>query len=57
MVPSWVDGLRIVMLTPDGGYSNADCLATSALGQGYHIYESAGARWAKYVAMIEIIGG
>jgi len=57
MVPSWVDGLRIVMLAPDGGYSNADCLATSAPGQGCNIYTSAGARWAKYVAMIEIIGG
>ena len=55
MVPSWEDGLRLVMLAPDGGYSNDDCMATSAPGMMYDVYTSAGATWAKYVTLIEVI--
>jgi len=54
-VPSWSDGLRLVMLPSDEDYSNEDCLNTSAPGMGYHIYPSAGARWVRYVSSIEVI--
>lgn len=57
LVPSWPDGLRLVMLSPDEGYSNEDCLNTSAPGMGYHVYPSAGARWVRYVSLIEVIKG
>ncbi|TFG15323.1 hypothetical protein EU537_01500 [Candidatus Thorarchaeota archaeon] len=53
-IPEWDSGLRIVMLAPDGAYSNADCLATSAPGMGCNMYYSGGARWARYVARIEV---
>ncbi len=54
-VLDWIDGMRLVMLPTDEAYSNVDCLATSALGMGYHIYPSAGARWARFVSFIEVI--
>ncbi len=56
LVPDWSDGLRLVMLPEDSAYSLADCLATSAPGQGCNIYSSAGARWVRYVSIIEVIG-
>jgi hypothetical protein len=55
-VPDWQDGLRLIMIPPDGGYSNSDCLMTSESGMGCHIYPSAGARWIRSVMMIEVIG-
>lgn len=54
-VPEWSEGMRIVMIPPDGQYSNADCLATSCPGMGCDVYLSAGSRWLKYVASMEVI--
>lgn len=56
-VLDWADGMRLVMLPTDEAYSNVDCLATSALGMGCHIYPSAGARWVRFVSFIEVIPG
>jgi hypothetical protein len=55
LVPEWEDGPKLVMLAPDGVYNNADCEATSYEGQGYVVYPSAGARWVKCVALVEVI--
>ena len=55
IVPEWSNGMRIIMIPPDGAYSNDDCLATSALDMGCHIYLSAGARCVRYVSRIEVI--
>ncbi|UWG96624.1 metallophosphoesterase [Dehalobacter sp. DCM] len=52
--PEWQDGYRIVFLTADGLYDNADCSATSAPGEGWDTYASAGARWARYVVRMEV---
>lgn len=54
-VPDWVDGPKLVMLAPDGLYSNEDCETTSYDGQGYSEYPSAGGRWVKCVATIQVI--
>ena len=54
-VPQWADGMRIAMLPADGAYSNEDCLLTSAPGMGCDIYLSAGARWVRYVSIIEVV--
>lgn len=54
-IDDWEDGPRAVMIPGDGYYSNDDCANTSYPGQGWNVYESAGARWAKYVKMIEVI--
>ncbi len=54
-VPDWLDGMRLVMLAPDGGYSNEDYQLTSAPGMGYYVYESAGASWVRFVSDIEVI--
>ncbi len=51
----WGDGPRLVTIPEDGYYSNQDCLNTSYEGQGYHVYDSAGARWIKYVKTIKVI--
>ena len=51
----WEDGPRLVTIPEDGYYSNQDCLNTSYEGQGYHVYDSAGARWVKYVKHIRVI--
>ncbi len=56
MVPAWEDGMRIVMMPTDGVYSDDDCALTSAPGQGWNVYPSAGARWIRYVSMIEVVG-
>ncbi|MFX1367229.1 MAG: metallophosphoesterase family protein [Promethearchaeota archaeon] len=55
LVPDWSDGMRLVMLAPDGGYSNEDYQLTSAPEMGYYIYESAGASWVRFVSDIEVI--
>ena len=54
-IDEWGDGPRAVMIPEDGYYSNQDCENTSYPGQGWNVYESAGARWAKYVKTIEVI--
>ncbi|UCE81068.1 MAG: metallophosphoesterase [Methanobacteriota archaeon] len=55
VVPDWQDGPKLLMLAPDGLYSNSDCEATSYDGQGYSVYPSAGARWVKNVATIRVM--
>ena len=55
VVPDWGDGPKLIMLAPDGLYSNADCEATSYEGQGFSQYPSAGARWVKCVLTLEVI--
>ncbi|MGY5853371.1 MAG: metallophosphoesterase [Candidatus Thorarchaeota archaeon] len=55
LIPSWSDGLRLVMVPEDGAFSNEDCLLTSEPGMGYHLYPSAGARWVSNVVLIEVI--
>jgi predicted phosphodiesterase len=55
IVPDWNDGFRLVMLPQDGAYSNEDCIATSTAGMGCKIYQSAGARWVRWVKIIEVI--
>lgn len=54
-IGEWEDGPRAVMVPEDGYYSNEDCANTSYPNQGWNVYESAGARWAKYVKTIEVI--
>jgi predicted phosphodiesterase len=54
-VPTWEDGPKLVMIPGDGLYDNTDCEATSYEGQGYWEYPSAGARWVKNVASIQVI--
>jgi predicted phosphodiesterase len=54
-IPDWEDGPKLIMLAPDGLYSNADCEATSYDGQGYSLYPSAGARWVKSVHTMEVV--
>jgi hypothetical protein len=53
--PEWQDGYRITFLPEDGVYDNEDCARTSAPGQGWHLYESAGARWVRAVTRLEVI--
>lgn len=53
--PDWSDGPMSVFLPEDNEYSLDDCNATSAPGQGYFISQSAGARYIRNVAKIEII--
>lgn len=52
--PAWGECPRVVFVPADGVYHNSDCAATSAAGQGWNVYESAGARWARYVRSIEV---
>ncbi|MFW9770148.1 MAG: metallophosphoesterase [Candidatus Thorarchaeota archaeon] len=54
-VLDWTDGMRLVMLPSDEGYSNQDCENTSLPGMGYNVYPSAGARWVRFVSFIEVI--
>lgn len=54
-VPVWAEGMRIAFLPEDGLYSNEDCAATSAPGQGWYTYQSAAARWARNVVRIEVL--
>jgi hypothetical protein len=50
-VLDWADGMRLVMIPPDGAYSNTDAIQTSELGDVI----SAGARWVRFVSVIEVI--
>jgi len=54
-VSTWEDGPKLVTIPSDGLYDNSDCEATSYDGQGYWDYPSAGARWVKNVASIQVI--
>jgi len=56
-MPDWEEGPRLAFLAPDGVYGNEDCELTSYPDQGWFDYPSAGARWSKNVAMIEVIAG
>jgi len=50
-VLDWDDGMRIVMLAPDGAYSNQDATQTTESGA----VVSAGSRWVRYVSILEVI--
>lgn len=52
--PNWQAGYRIAFMPPDKIYDNKDCAQTSAPGQGWHLYKSAGARWVKNVVLLEV---
>jgi predicted phosphodiesterase len=54
-VPDWADGPMLMMMPSDGLYSNSDCEATSYEGQGFDLYPSAGARWVKNVATVQVV--
>ena len=54
-VPEWEDGPRLVFLPEDGLYSNEDCRLSSPPGTGWHEYQSAGARWPRNVALLEVV--
>ena len=49
----WADGMRLVMVPPDGEYSNTDAIQTSESGDVI----SAGGRWVRFVSLIEVISG
>ena len=49
----WADGMRLVMIPTDGGYSNVDANQTSESGD----IISAGALWVRFVSVIEVISG
>ena len=53
--PEWQDGYRIAFLPEDGVYDNNDCARTSVPGQGWHLYQSAGSRWVRMVARLEVL--
>ncbi len=50
-VLEWADGMRIVMIPPDGAYSNSDAIQTSEFGGVI----SAGAFWVRFVSLIEVV--
>ena len=52
-VLDWTDGMRIVMLAPDGAYSNQDALQTTEFGN----VVSAGSRWVRFVSILEVVSG
>lgn len=54
-VPEWPDGYRIAFFPEDGVYDNEDCSLTSAPGQGWHLYQSAGGRWVRNVIRLEVV--
>ncbi len=54
-IEEWEDGPRAVMVPEDGYYTNQDCANTSYPNQGWNVYESAGARWGKYVKTLKVI--
>ena len=54
-VPDWEDGFRVVFLPQDGEYSNNDALITTDEDLLDGELVSAGSRWVRNVAEIEII--
>jgi hypothetical protein len=54
-VSEWPDGYRITFFPEDGVYDNEDCSLTSAPGQGWHLYQSAGGRWVRNVIRLEVV--
>jgi 3',5'-cyclic AMP phosphodiesterase CpdA len=53
--PDWREGHRITFLPEDGVFDNEDLRLTSAPGQGWHQYQSAGSRWVRAVSRLEVI--
>lgn len=53
LILDWTDGMRLVMIPSDGGYSNLDAIQTSESNDVI----SAGARWVRFVSSIEVISG
>ena len=51
-VLDWTDGMRLVMIPLDGGYSNTDATQVSDSD-----VISAGAHWVRFVSVIEVISG
>jgi predicted phosphodiesterase len=56
-MPRSEEGFLVAFLTPDGDYSNEDCMRSSCAGQGCEVYHSAGARWVREVAMFRVVVG
>ncbi len=56
-INEWNDGPRAAFMPDDGYYTNNNCENTSYEGQGWNLYESAGARWVKYVKSIMVVEG
>lgn len=54
-IEDWPEGYRIAFLNKKGIYDNQICQQTSAPGQGWNQYASAGARWIKNVVRLEVI--
>jgi len=51
-VLDWTDGMRLIMIPPDGAYSNEDAALTSSAS-----VTSAGSRWVRFVSFLEVIAG
>jgi len=51
-VLEWTDGMRLVMIPPDGAYSNEDATLTSSTS-----VISAGSRWVRFVSFLEVVTG
>ncbi len=51
-VLDWTDGMRLVMIPPDGAYSNMDAMLTSSSP-----VVSAGSRWIRFVSFLEVVAG
>jgi len=56
VAPSWDSGLRIVFVPPDEAYSNDDANKTTPAAW-FPLGSSAGSRWLKWVATIELLHG
>jgi len=52
--PEWQEGYRLIFLPEDGVYSNEDCANSSFGEQGFNTYPSAGARWVRDIARLEV---
>jgi len=52
--PEWQEGYRLIFMPEDGVYSNDDCANTSFGEQGFNTYPSAGARWVRDIARLEV---
>ena len=54
--PAWDDGPRLIFTPPDGRYGNADAGSTTVPSMRSDPF-SAGARWVREVASIEVLAG